>query len=153
MKTHIVIHHSKSPDETESFDVTGIRNYHLAKGWIDIGYHFIVEKVGEYYEVIQGRDVHDKGAHCIEENMNSNGIGICLVGDFDKEKPPSAAIEKLIRLCRSLCETHGIPVANILGHREVGLMAGYDWQKSQYKSCPGAQFDMDIFRNKIRGKR
>jgi N-acetyl-anhydromuramyl-L-alanine amidase AmpD len=45
-----------------------------------------------------------------------------------------------------LMNLYDIPVENILGHREVGKLAGHDWRLGQFKTCPGKGFDMDKFR-------
>lgn len=46
--------------------------------WYDIGYNFLVGGDGNVYEG-RGWDIH--GAHLPE--LNSNSIGICLLGNFD----------------------------------------------------------------------
>jgi hypothetical protein len=42
-------------------DVAEIRRWHLARGWNDIGYHFVIRPDGE---VEVGRMLHEIGAHC-----------------------------------------------------------------------------------------
>lgn len=149
MKKYIVIHHSLTEDSgTVSWGA--IRKYHMnEKGWRDIGYHFGIELVNDAYEVFAGRmpDIH--GAHCEELHMNEEAYGICVVGNFDMAAPRGDQVKKLIELCRYLIRLDKIPVPNVLGHREVGLRAGFDWQKGQYKSCPGKLFDMKILRGML----
>jgi len=147
-KTYIIIHHSLTGDgSTVSWNA--IRRYHTEeKGWKEIGYHFGVELIGERYEILMGRTPDMPGAHTKELNMNSAGIGICLVGNFDATEPPEAQIGEAIRLAAWLQSVYRIPNNNILGHREIGLLAGYDWTRGQYKSCPGKFVSMENFRKR-----
>lgn len=147
MKTHIVIHHSATLDGT-TFSWGAIRRYHMEeKGWTDIGYHYGVELVGEHYETLIGRLLSEDGAHCREMGMNHLGIGVCIVGNFDVAVPSDQQLERAVGLCRWLMQEYEIPASRVIGHREVGLLAGFDWVKGQYKSCPGARFELDTFRD------
>lgn len=147
--THVILHHSLTEDSgTVSWGA--IRRYHTqVKGWRDIGYHWGIELVGDYHEVLLGRWWDDAGAHVAELGMNQKSLGICLVGNFDQEppSPPQWAVAQ--QLVRRLLVRWGIPVGQVLGHREVGLQAGMDWRLGQYKSCPGRLFSMDDFRQEL----
>ena len=146
MKTHIIIHHSLTRD-SETVSWGAIRRHHTQTlGWTNIGYHMGIERIGDYYEVLMGRMPNQRGAHTREFGMNRLGLGICLVGNFDEIESPIEQFTKALELVRYQMDLLGIPRQNVLGHREVGLMAGYDWQKGQYKTCPGRLFDMDRFR-------
>lgn len=144
--SHIVIHHSLTKDSgTVSWDA--IRKFHTVdRGWQDVGYHWGVELVGDQVEVLVGRPMWIAGAHTKELSMNQHAVGICYVGNFDLEPPGEARLAAADRLVRWLMHLYQIPAESILGHREVGLLAGYDWQDGDFKSCPGALFDMDDFR-------
>lgn len=52
------------------------RRWHKARGWRDVGYHFIIRRDGE---IEIGRMLHEKGAHCLGHNDDS--VGTCLVGN------------------------------------------------------------------------
>jgi N-acetylmuramoyl-L-alanine amidase len=148
-KRFIVIHHSLT-DDGNTLDWGAIRRYHIGtNGWDDIGYHYGVEKVDGGYEIVLGRLSDMSGAHCKELGMNMFAFGVCLVGNFDEVPAPLPQLVKAERLCQYLINEYNIPIQNILGHREVGAMAGFDWKKHQYKSCPGSQFDMDEFRKRL----
>ena len=144
--THIILHHSLTEDSgTVSWGA--IRRYHVeVKGWRDIAYHFGVELVGDHHEVLLGRWWDEAGAHVAELGMNQKSLGICLVGNFDALSPPQVVWDVALRLVQRLVTRWGIPVANVLGHREVGLLAGLDWQVGAYKTCPGRLFDLEAFR-------
>ncbi len=118
---HIVIHHSASPLDTT---VDDIRRWHMEKAWDDIGYHFVIHSDGE---VLFGRPVVYKGAHCY--GYNGKTIGICVVGDntLTKHSWLPAQIVSLRSQIHSLRAVYGpIPAS---GHSDL---VGRD--KTQ---CPG----------------
>jgi len=143
---YIVIHHSLTKDGA-TVSWSAIREYHMVTNhWSDIGYHWGVELIGSHYEMIVGRTMNDDGAHCKEANMNRKGVGICLIGNFDLSPPPLDQLKAACRLVAWIMDWCGIPQERIIGHRDAGMMNGYDWKVGQYKSCPGSQFDMDYFK-------
>lgn len=146
---YIIVHHSMTKDSgTKSWDA--IRKYHIENmGMNDIGYHKGIEDIGGVITVMEGRADTISGAHTKELGMNSKSIGICVVGDYDVIAPAQSYLDILRELCNAYMVNYDIPVKNILGHREVGLMAGYDWTKGQFKTCPGRLFDMDVLRKFI----
>lgn len=54
-----------------------IRVWHLANGWSDIGYHWMIDRDGS---VLPGRPEGVAGAHV--KNRNARTIGVCLIGGF-----------------------------------------------------------------------
>ncbi len=149
---YIVIHHSLTKDGIVA-DWDAIRKYHLeAHGWSDIGYHYGIERVGKNLFLQVGRPESEPGAHTKEMHMNSKSLGICVVGNFDLTPPGLEVMRFLAEIVRRKVADYGIPVQAVLGHREVGAMAGFDWRKGQYKSCPGRYFNMDILRAMVSGE-
>jgi N-acetylmuramoyl-L-alanine amidase len=136
---YIVLHHSLTADgRTVSWDA--IRRYHTQRlGWRDIGYHFGIERVGERYEILCGRMMNARGAHCLQYAMNTRSIGVCFVGNFDNVPPPVEQWDLGLRLVKTLAEIFAVPQDRVRGHREF---AGY-------KSCPGLRFDTDLFRHQL----
>jgi hypothetical protein len=130
----IIIHHSLTEDgQSVSWDA--IRNYHTNQNkWSDIGYHFGIELVDNDYEVFVGRPMSRGGAHT--KGQNGDSIGICCVGNYDKVKPPRKMLEKLIILVKDLMGVFGVQRNQVFGHNNF----------CDYKSCPGASFDMDNLR-------
>ena len=119
----IIIHCTATP-EGRVETVQSIRNMHKAKGWSDIGYHYLIGLNGECWE---GRNVNLIGAHC--EGHNSNSIGVCYVGGVDKKmQAKDTRTEKqkdaLVALLKDLRKLY--PKAKIYGH--------HDFNKG--KSCP-----------------
>lgn len=82
--------------------------------WGDIGYHYLIDPEGR---VFQGRDLAWQGAHAKGDN-NIQNIGICLLGNFDEEKPTSAALESLRKLLDNLRRTYGIPRSEVHKHAD-----------------------------------
>jgi len=143
--SHIIVHHSLTKDSgTVSWQA--IRRYHLGLGWDRVGYHFGVEAVGSGFEVLLGRSLLMRGAHCRELHMNEHGIGVCFVGNYDLNAPGTKLLETADPLIHWLMEVYKIPTENILGHREVGRLAGFEWTAGEYKTCPGRLWNMDDFR-------
>jgi hypothetical protein len=110
----IVIHCSATKPGMD-VGVDEIRAWHLAKGWSDIGYHYVITRNGE----IQGGRPEDiPGAHV--KGHNAESLGVCLVGGIDNAGEPDAnytrkqwaAAENLVS---SLTTTY--PDAKVLGHR------------------------------------
>ena len=138
---YIVIHHSFTEDG-QTLNTGAIRRYHKEhNGWSDCGYHFLCEDVYGEYEVLVGRPLTRPGAHCKHKRMNTKGIGICFVGNYDLIKPPmDMRLIALNRIIIPLCKIFDIPWNRIIGHREAGAP----------KTCPGSQFDMDVLRELAR---
>jgi len=127
----IVLHHSLTEDgKTVSWNA--IRQYHLGKGWSDIGYHFGIELVGNHYEILNGRLLTTIGAHC--RGLNKISIGICFVGNFDIDEPPPEQLIIGRGLIRSLMNVFNITNAFVKGHCEYSQ-----------KSCPGKEFPLGEF--------
>ena len=74
-----------------------IQRWHLARGWATIGYHFVVSPSGR---IFRGRPVDRLGAHVLGHNAGT--VGICLMGNFETERPTPAALRSLEHTCRRL---------------------------------------------------
>lgn len=93
-----------------------IRQWHRAKGWVDIGYHFVIRRDGT---VETGRPIDVIGAHV--ENFNHASIGICMVGGINAQGKAEdnftpAQYAALAELLRDLKARY--PKAQIQGHRD-----------------------------------
>jgi len=130
---YIAIHHSLTKDG-KRVSWNAIRNYHVnTLRWKDIGYHFGIEKIGARYEILFGRMPNERGAHV--RGFNDVALGICLVGNYDKGKPPEAQLELARKLIRWLMQEFEIPAERVVGHREL----------DPRKTCPGLEFDLYVF--------
>lgn len=105
----LIVHHSASQRTTTLADV---RSWHLARGFVEVGYHFFVDGSGA---IQRGRDLDQVGAHA--KGANSDSIGICVAGNNTVAADRWAAqqTESLRRLCRALQTAFGS--LEIQGHR------------------------------------
>jgi N-acetyl-anhydromuramyl-L-alanine amidase AmpD len=114
---HIVLHCSATRPNMD-IGVKDIRRWHQAKGWDDVGYHYVLRRNGR---VEKGRAEQDVGAHVARYNASS--LGICLVGgvnqnDFTKPENNFTA-EQWIALRDLLAVLiRKYPDAKVLGHRD-----------------------------------
>lgn len=145
----IIIHHSLTKDQ-KVVDWSAIRKYHKnVLGWSDIGYHMGIEGIREsstrdkVYEILVGRQLNETGAHCKQQGKNRDGIGICLIGNFDLKPPSEEQLEKLIKLVKALMEVFQIPAKNVKRHSDF----------ASYKTCPGKKFPWEEFKLKLQPKK
>lgn len=113
--THLVVHCSATP-EGRDIGARTIRQWHLDKGWSDIGYHFVIRLNGV---IEMGRAIAIPGAHV--EGHNAKTIGICMVGGCDAAmKPKNTFTPPQFKALHSLLRDlhHSYPNALILGHRD-----------------------------------
>ncbi len=78
-----ILIHCTATKEGREVTIGEIREWHLARGWRDVGYHFLVDLNGA---VEVGRPIEQLGAHCIGQNKFS--IGIAYVGGLSKRGKP-----------------------------------------------------------------
>lgn len=126
-----------------------IREWHIAKGWADIGYAAVIRRNGL---VEFGRHFDDIGAHVM--GHNSTSVGVCLVGGLYPDG--SEAVDDFVNLYtaeqgHALAELLTLleaayPSATILGHRDLSPDKDHDGKiepQEWLKSCPG--FDVHNF--------
>lgn len=91
-----------------------IREWHLARGWNDIGYHYVVLPNGH---VAKGRPLQQQGAHCKGHNRDTLGIvmiearAIDRVGKFGDHFEPAQ-----MQAVQELLHHHGID--RVSGHND-----------------------------------
>lgn len=130
-------------------DVDLIRSWHLARGWSDIGYQFVItnahpassrSSMSSWDGLIHpGRDldgdgdVEDEvGAHAFGHNRKS--LALCLIG---KKVFTPKQIGSAMGLTLSLMKKYKVPIEKVLGHYEV----------DDRKTCPN--LDMDLIRKQL----
>ena len=117
-----IIVHCSATEAGKNFRAADIRSWHMAKGWRDIGYHYVIDLDGT---IEKGRRVSLAGAHC--KGHNAHSIGICYIGGLQDGKPADtrtpaqkAAMNNLIG---NLTKMYG---CRTLGHHDI----------QPYKQCP-----------------
>lgn len=119
--TWIIIHHSDSDYGSAAI----IDKWHRDRGFDELGYHFVIgngTNSGDGQVEVGPRWTKQKwGAHdnALDNRYNNFGIGICLVGDFNKTHPTQRQIHSLVRLVAYLMETYNIPPDRVLGHGQT----------------------------------
>ena len=116
----IIVHCSATP-EGRDVSVDTVRDWHLDRGWSDIGYHYVIELDGTIKE---GRPVERQGAHV--RGLNKNSIGICYIGGCDAKMSPKdtrneSQREALEYLINDLMNTY--PNSTLHGHNEFSSKA------------------------------
>lgn len=106
--TKIYVHHSALPRDK---GIDEIRKLHLARGFEDVGYHFVIDNNGKIWK---GRPIEKEGAHVKGDNVDS--IGVCVCGNFEIEEPLPSQVKALEKLILTLCKKLG--KLEILGHRD-----------------------------------
>ncbi|WP_079176276.1 N-acetylmuramoyl-L-alanine amidase [Actinacidiphila rubida] len=87
----VFIHHTDNPNDYDcKRDVPAMlramEQEHIAQGWDDIGYNFVVDRCGGIYEGRAGGvDRAVQGAHT--EGFNIGTVGIAALGHFDAGQP------------------------------------------------------------------
>ena len=107
----IVVHHSASDRDTTTPDM--IKQWHIARGFINTGYHYIGMPDGS---IVAGRPARFIGAHC--RGNNSHTIGYCFVGNFEHEYPTDIQFARGKLFLQGLCRFHRLPYAAITPHCE-----------------------------------
>lgn len=139
---YIVLHHTA----TDRGNVDSIHEAHLknkdknGNPWQGIGYHFVVGNGdgmsdGEIEPTFRWRgQMH--GAHAGVGEYNQSGIGIVLIGNFEKHPPTSIQTNAVKTLVHSLAAEYGITSDRVMGHGDV-----------KATECPGRLFPLTEVRN------
>jgi hypothetical protein len=126
---HLVVHHTAYHStriggttlEAQSHHMRQIERWHLDRGFLAIGYHFVLSPTGR---IFRGRPLDRMGAHV--KGHNRGTVGIALMGDFERERPTLAALAALAAVRTRLVP--GGARLPLLGHRE---------HSGQATACPG----------------
>ena len=131
----IVFHHSLTPRDLnidksiQSFDRTHKGRLHPKANWywLHIAYHYVIDAEGNYRKT---RPINEIGYHAWNWNVNKESIGICCLGNFDKEEPTA----KQYVVCRQLINEIKTqrPNATIHWHKEFATR----------KTCPWKNFEL-----------
>ncbi len=118
----ITVHHTAAAQPMTKED--GIKEMQFLQdlhqntdGWIDIGYHFIIDGAGD---IFQGRPMTVVGAHT--EGKNTGNVGISLMGYFhqpNNNQPTDAQLASLKNLLNALSSSQNIPASGLYAHREL----------------------------------
>lgn len=138
---YIIIHHSATDEGSSLF----FDKAHLSRGWDGVGYHFVIDngtkgKDDGQIEVSPRWLKQANGSHCKASGMNTKAIGVCLVGNFSKEKPTLKQMDALVYLVNKLRKYYRIPLSRIMGHGQV---------PGAKTECPGKNFPWRGFKSRL----
>lgn len=136
----LTLHHTAgrrpASDEEAAAEMRFIQDYHMnGRGWMDVGYHFVVSPTGQVFE---GRPEGAIGAHVL--GHNTGNLGVSFMGNHHppvSDEPSAEALEAFVRVGRRLVSDHRIPASGIAAHRDLGK-----------SDCPG-----DVLYAKLPGLR
>ncbi len=134
---YLVLHHSA----TAGGSVAAIHREHRQRrdaagnAWLGIGYHFVVGNGqgmadGAVEPTFRWRG-QLQGAHAGDRRHNEQGIGICLIGNFEEGPPTANQIAATQKLVAALCGPLQIAPDAVLLHRDIAATA-----------CPGRHFSL-----------
>ena len=144
-----IVHHTAgtntySKSESDNI-VRATQSYHVkSRNWCDIGYNFLVDKYGQIFQGRKGDMLKAvRGAHAGNFDVNSETIGVSMMGEFSSAGPTSAMQASVTRIIGWRFATNylpakgtytlgGLTLNRIAGHRNVvGTAcpgeAGYAW--------------------------
>ncbi|MHB9859576.1 FG-GAP-like repeat-containing protein [Streptomyces sp. YIM S03343] len=74
-----------------------IQQEHIARGYFDLGYNFVVDRCGQIFEGRSGSaDLPVIGAHDV--GFNTNTVGISYIGNFMTATPSRAGLDAIARI-------------------------------------------------------
>jgi len=123
---YLTLHHSGT-DWDESKDVQehlrNLQNWsRKEKQWIDIPYHYMIDREGKIYEArnpqfpVDTNTAYDTRGHLLT----------CVIGNYENQKPTIDQIEAIINLLSWQCSQFTIKPETVKGHRDYTQTA-----------CPG----------------
>jgi len=133
----LVLHHSGGTDADPQADSSNhtaemIEQWHLAKGWDGIGYHYVIHKNGDIWA---GRPEHYNAAAVL--NHNSETLNICMPGNFDRKEgllnrvPTKEQEESFKSLYRDIIKRHPqLTSDKVIPHRKLQKKSCYGWNLS-----------------------
>jgi N-acetylmuramoyl-L-alanine amidase len=144
---YIVLHHSASRGgNAQVID----RDHVNQNGWDGIGYHFVLGNgvdmpLGRIEATFRWRS-QSHGAHAgalpAQKPFNTEGIGICLIGNYETQALDPFMEHRLVELCAQLIDRiPTLSVGRILGHRDV---------PGKSTACPGRGVDLERIRFLVR---
>lgn len=142
---YIVVHHSGSESGSAAiFDRYHREERHMENG---LAYHFVIGngKGMEDGEIAIGNRWVEQldGGHLASLFLNKRSIGICLVGNFEEEKPTSKQMESLHALIDFLLDRCDLPVRAVTTHQHINTV---------YTRCPGMNFPAKAFIKELKSE-
>ena len=147
-----VVHHTAGSNSYTSVagamdQIRNDANFHIGKGWCDIGYNFIVDKWGNIYEGRAGSLTQAViGVHA--GGFNTGTVGVSMLGTYDTA-PSVAAQEAVARIIGWRLGSYGIDPRGSMTYytgsgtnsrylnTNVNLPRVFGHRDTAYTACPG----------------
>lgn len=147
---HLVVHVTATTPSMD-IDAAWVDRLHRRKGWSGCGYHVVIKRSGEIQWSGTGhrtREMGTPGAHVggCGPGWNQRSLGVSLVGGVkeDGRTPENnmtdAQFVSLWRVIEDATEAFGIPMDNVIGHRDLIKLTN-----AAPKACPC--FSVEEFKN------
>ncbi len=137
-----VVHHSAGTNDYLPADVPAIlraiQDLHVeGREFWDIAYNFLIDRYGEIWEGRAGGiSQAARGAHSL--TFNPIVTGVCIMGNFQEQPVPPAAIDSLVALLAWKLTLHGAAADGILLHEGVWpAIIGHKDIPESSTACPG----------------
>jgi hypothetical protein len=140
----IIVHHSATLKGNAAF----IDRLHKDRGWEGLGYDFVIDsgnggtdgaiEVGWRWQQ-QREGAHTRVTGDYTNYWNEHTIGICLIGNFENQRPTDAQYKSLAKLIKFLQQRYGIPTSKIKGHGDVDATR-----------CPGRNMSIWKLKNMLK---
>lgn len=142
---YVVIHHSGA----SSGSAQGMDRYHRQERHMENGlaYHFVIGNghgMGDG-EIAVGRRWTEQlaGGHLASERQNQIALGICLVGNFDKDRPTAKQVQSLNTLVDALLARCSLSPAAVTVHQQINIVG---------TRCPGRLFPTRSFLQQVKAR-
>jgi archaellum component FlaC len=139
----ICVHHSVYKPANNMAELKAqaslFNTWHKKKSWAEatkgtgnypyISYHYLIATNGDLLKVTYEKYVKYHAGDNFREDLSFNlhGLGVCLTGNYETDKPTEAQMRTLVNLIRDVEKRYGIN-ARIRGHKETSQTA---------TACPG----------------
>ncbi len=130
--TDYIIIHCSATKPSMNIGAYEIDRWHRERGWLEIGYHFVVKRNGA---IELGRPMEAVGAHA--KGYNDKSVSVCLIGGVnDKLKPDNnytpeqwTSLDCSIKFIKKIYQD-----AEVIGHNEVSDKACPSFNVRNYMS-------------------
>lgn len=139
---YIVVHHSATREgSARSMEIYHRQKRHMENG---LAYHFVI---GNGRGMLDGQIVigdrwkrQIKGGHLASDRLNEISIGICLVGNFERDRPTVQQMRSLYALAGYLMQRTRTPPNTVKLHRQIN---------TKPTQCPGKNFPESQMRGNL----
>ena len=137
---YVVLHHSATNVTGDgSMLADSIMRYHQSKWKASFpnyvcDYHYMVGPTGK---VFKGQPEEFAGWHATNYLINLESIGVCFLGNFEKERMSVSQFEAGVKLLKDIVNRYDIESENVLRHKDV---VSDETGRKNSTLCPGKYF-------------